>query len=489
MLPSFARISHTRISRTRILPTRILPTRILVAALTVVVAGACGSAATPHASSPTSNPKLSLAKATARTGAADAAVAPGAMPIRAPMNYVLDGTLPDLGAQAPVYRWTAHSVDLAEVNRLAGVLGITSPATATTDGFTAGDSNATLTVTTNYGATQISYYPGGANSVGGSVGSSGSGSTGSSTAASGSSTGSAKPNAIVDPVPPDSGVTPLPQKLTPPVDVPNATDAEKTARALLDQMGVLDGQQWDSQVNDSGGIAISCAVGADCSGVSQPVAARDVSFTLMIDGKKVNGITWYVTVGEHSRIDSLYGEWGSADVLGTYDLRSTSDAFAALQKGDANFGGVEPVAIDGGAPVSAQVDPAVEPVTDTPSVAPPVPEPTSGPVDSVPVDSVPVATVPVDTTPVQPIDAHVTGVSLGLARWDAVDGNQNVIDLVPTYEFHVTIDGSSSDMEELALDPGAIDFANPVTPPTPTGTVPVPEPGTGKAEPLPAPAP
>jgi hypothetical protein len=460
MKPSFARIS----------PAPGLSTRIAVA-FVVLVAGACGSATTPHASR-SSNPKLTLAKASARTGAADATVAPGAMPIRAPMNYVLDGTLPDLGTQAPVYRWTAHTVDLAEANRLAGVLGITATATATSDGFTAADNDATLTISTSYGATEISYYPGGDNAVSGSGGGSSVGSTGSP----------------IVPVPLDATSTTLPEKLTPRVDVPDATDAGNTARALLDKMGVLDGQQWDSQVTDSGGIAITCAVGEDCSGVSQPVTARDVSFTLVIDGKKVNGIGWNVTVGEHSRIDSLYGQWGSADVLGTYNLRSTTDAFDALKKGDANFGGVEPLAVDGDTPVSAQAGSAAdEPATDTPAVAPPVPEPSggpvaTGPVATVPVDTLPVDTTPATTTPVEPIDAHVTGVSLGLARWDAVDGDQNVIDLVPIYEFHVTIDGSNSDIEELALDPGAIDFANPVIPP-------LPKPGIGKAEPLPAPAP
>ena len=69
--------------------------------------------------------------------------------------------------------------------------------------------------------------------------------------------------------------------------------------------------------------------------------------------------------------------------------------------------------------------------------------------------------------------------SLGLARWDAVDGDQNVIDIVPTYVFHTAVDGAASDVEELALDPAAIDFANPITP--------VPQPGKLTPEPAPAP--
>jgi hypothetical protein len=442
--------------------TRLSPT--LVAALAVLVAGACGSAATPNASTSTSAPKLSLAKAGARTGAADAARAPGAMPIRPPANYVLDGTLPDLGRQAPVYRWNAHAVDVAAVDHLAAALGIDAPAIATVDGFSATGNDATLTVSTAYGATQISYYPGGRDVASGSSGSS-----------DGSTGVSSPPSDGVGVAPTEPGVVELPQKLTPPVDVPNATDAEHTARELLDRMGVLDGQEWDTQVTDSGGIAISCAVGEDCSGTPRSVTARDVVFTLVIDGVRVNGIGWNVTVGERSRIDSLYGEWGTADILGTYALRSTADAFAALQKGDTNFGGGTPVAIDDEVPVRAQVEPA-GPAVDLPTKddAPPSSEPngTEPAVDP----------VPPDTTPVEPIDVHVTGVSLGLARWDAVDGNQNVIDLVPTYEFHTVLDGTTSDVEELALDPAAIDFANPIVPP-----VPVPEPGVVKPEPAPAP--
>jgi hypothetical protein len=439
MKPTFARIS---------------PARTLVATLAVLVAGGCGSAASTDSSTRRPTPKLLLAKAGARVGPADAAAMPSGMPEQL-TNYVLDGTLPDLGTQAVVYRWTAHTVDIAEVNRLAGALGIAAPATATADGFTATDANATLTVTTNYGATQISYYPGGTAGVDGSGGGS-----------SGSSTGDEKP-VVTDP-----GVTPLPEKLTPPVDVPSADEAEGIARALLDRMGVLDGQEWNVEVNDSGGIAVTCAVGEECSGVPQTVTSRDVSFSLVIDGTRVSGIGWNVTVGERSSIQSVYGEWGSAVVLGTYDLRSTADAFAALKNGDTNYGGREPMAVDD-VPVKAQTEPA--PAVDTPAAdTPAIDEPALVPVPPV---SLPPVSEPVE--PVQPIDIHVTGVSLGLARWDAVDGSQNVIDIVPTYVFHTTVDGTASDVEELALDPAAIDFANPIKP------VPVPD----KLTPEPAPAP
>jgi hypothetical protein len=453
--------------------------RMSVAAIAVLVAGGCGSAASTDTAA-RSNPKLSLAKASARTGAADAA-APSAMPAQL-TNYVLDGTLPDLGSQALVYRWTGHAVDLAEANRLAEALGIDSPAYATTDGFTASDRDATITITTTYGPTQVSYYPG-VPAVDGSGG--------------GSSGASSPPSAGTGVAPDDPNVTVLPPKLTPPVDVPNAGEAEDIARALLDRMGVLDGAEWDTEVNDSGGIAVTCVVGEDCSGTPQQVTARDVSFSLVLDGVKVSGIGWNVTIGEHRSIQSVYGEWGSAVVLGTYDLRSTADAFDSLQNGDANYGGREPMAVDE-TPVKAQLEPA--PAVDEPAVAPLVEEPTgrepgvdpSGGDDPI-VEPMPAYPVPTEPEPVEPIDVHVTGVSLGLARWDAVDGHQNVVDLVPTYVFHTLARsltcrpcdlGVSSDVEELALDPAAIDFADPFTPP-----LPVPQPGAPTPETQPAPVP
>jgi hypothetical protein len=43
-----------------------------------------------------------------------------------------------------------------------------------------------------------------------------------------------------------------------------------------------------------------------------------------------------------------------------------------------------------------------------------------------------------------------------------------VVDLVPTYRFHVRIDaGTSYDIEVLALDPGAVTFTSPVPTPEP----------------------
>ena len=284
------------------------------------------------------------------------------------------------------------------MSKLAAAFGIDATATTTTtpdgtmpDGFEVSDGNATLDVTTEGGTTAVSYSLGGPATSGGSPGSAGSSGSGGSVSSGGATTGpSTGPNSPVTvepptdlPVPPDVDTsTTLPEKLAP-VDVPTAEQAESTARDLLDRAGVLAGGQWTSEVTDSGGIAISCAVGQECTDTPGEVTARDVTLSLNVDGVRVDGISWTVTVGEHSRIESAYGEWASPVSLGTYALRTTASAFSALQHGEANFGGVEPVA--GGVPETApgetstaSVPPgdtgtlATSPTTDTsPSTTPP----------------------------------------------------------------------------------------------------------------------
>jgi hypothetical protein len=79
------------------------------------------------------------------------------------------------------------------------------------------------------------------------------------------------------------------------------------------------------------------------------------------------------------------------------------------------------------------------------------------------------------------VAVHITGVSLGIARWDAYDGGDAIVDLVPTYRFHARVDGNASyDIVVLALAPAAVTFTNPA---------PKPEPLPGEPMPAPAPAP
>jgi hypothetical protein len=192
-----------------------------VIALVVVVAAGCGSAGSGQTAStrPSTPPQLSLTKAAGRTAAADASAL--LYPAR-PTTYVLDGTLPDLGSQALVYRWTAHAATIEEVNQLADALGINATATTTPEGFQASDGTATLMVMVADGTTQVSYFLGGNDVTGGSTG-------------GGVSTGSVgtgvEPELPADkPLATDPTDTTVPPILTPPVDVPSADEAETIAR-------------------------------------------------------------------------------------------------------------------------------------------------------------------------------------------------------------------------------------------------------------------
>ena len=354
-----------------------------------------------------------------------------------PPSYVLDGTLPDLGTQAPVYRWTAHTVDVADGRTDSPhALGIDATATATADGFQASDNDATLTVTTSDGATDVSYYLGGHDRV---------------RRIERFGAGRSAPDRRCRPGRPDRRAVPpdadtrgarttvdVPPKLTAPVDVPSASDAETIARALLDHAGVLTGQQWATDVTDSGGIAISCAVGETCTGMPGEVTARDVTFTLMIGGARVSGIAWNVTVGEHSQIESVYGEWARG--RRARHLRPALDrrrVHGAAERRARTSAASNPSSVDGDVrtPVAAATAHEPErPVTIEPDTVRPARSPVPG-------DRI----GPTIRSPGRPIEVHVTGVSLGLARWDAVDGDQNVVDLVPVYVFH-TDDSTRRDL-------------------------------------------
>jgi hypothetical protein len=225
-----------------------------------------------------------------------------------------------------------------------------------------------------------------------------------------------------------------------PVDVPSAADAQTIARSLLDRVGVLAGQDWSTTVNDSGGIAIACPVGALCPAIAPEVFARTVTFSLMLNATPVDGVDWSVTLGEHRRIESLNGQWAAPTPIGSYGLRSTAAVFTDLQHGNARYAGPQPMMAFAGTRAAG-----------APSIA---------------------------TSPtMRTVTVHVTGASLGVARWDAYDHGYTVADLVPTYRFHARVDGGTSyDIEVLALDPRAATFTNPIPTPEPLPAQPTPAP-------------
>ena len=392
--------------------TRLVGISVVIAGL---VTGACGSAAKPgsRSSTVTTSPmeRLDLASAPL-TSAPSARNAGAAIFPERPTKYVVDGKLEDLGVRATVWRMHAPSVKATDVQRFADVLGLAATPAPTSTGWEVQGTSATLSFVVAYGSTTVSYAFGAPSAVGGSSGSAG-------------TPGSTTPIAAAPPMPR--------------VDVPNAADATSISRGLLDRLGVLAGHEWSTVVNDSGGVAVSCPDGMPCPTVPPAVYARTVTFSLMLDGTRVGGVDWSVTVGQHRRIESVNGEWAAPAAIGDYPLSSTAAVFGDLRRGTAKLAGPQPMM--SGAPAVG-----------TPTI-----------VTSPGTRSIPTVTV------------HVTGVSLGLARWDAYDNGRLIVDLVPTYRFHARIDGGSTyDIEVLALEPGAVTFTNPRPTPQPLPAQPSP---------------
>jgi hypothetical protein len=421
-------------------------------AIMALVAGACGSAQ-PSASSPsttTTAPKLDLASA-GRVSTPSADAEPAMMFPERATKYVLDAPLPDRGPSAVVHQMHAHPVSADDVQQFADALGLTSAPTRTPDGWSVRGTTSNLAILVSDGAVTVAYSTstGEPFATGGSIGPAG-GSTGSSGGSAGSGGGIATPEGTVVNGPVIRVAPPMPP--APPVDVPNALDAEKIARAVLDRAGVLAGQTWTTTVNDSGGVAVSCPVGAPCPAPPPYVSQRAVTFSPMVDGKPVDGLDWSVTIGEHRRIESVFGEWASPTLLGSYRLRSTAAVFADLQHGTARYTGPRPMTA---------------------------------------LATTPAGKAPTITTPAA-VTVHVIGVSLGIAAWTAFDGGHVGTDLVPTYRFRARVDGGAAyDIVVLALDPGAATFTNPAPLPKPLPPQPAPsppaEPGNPPALPVPVP--
>jgi len=404
--------------------SRLVP--LVAGMLAVVTIAACGSGASKQATAPPAPAKLVL-----DAGAGDEARA-ALYPVR-PLRYVLDGTLADLGADAPVYRLAGHAVTEADVARVADVLGMHATPTRTEWGFEVRDGDALLNVETTGGTTWVDY-----SSVG-NPGVAGGGSSGSSGV----------------PDPPVADDVPLPPTtIAPPVDLPSDDAAARIAQQLLDDVGVLDGQQWAHDVSDTSndGIAVSCAADTPCPPPPDPViSARNVSYELVLDGAQLPDVGWNVTVGSHGAVQALSGTWAKPEPAGTYPLRSTADVFADLQHDRAQYVGPQPLAAgvaeiarDDTGGTGAQPDPVTQP------------------------------------------DVHVTGVSAGRARWDGTDGGQPAVYILPTYRFRAQVPGQPSyDVELLALDPAGFTIAAPAAP-GPAPETPRPAPGPVPDTPEPA---
>lgn len=435
--------------------------RTLSAALVVAMAGACGgSAVSSGPGGPTTSPhpaKLKLA-ATAQESAPTAdAIGGAALYPERPTKYVLDGTLPDLGATARVWRMKAHSVDAAAVQRFADALGVAGTPARTPTGWQVQGADAVLQFEIAGGVVAMSYSRGVPGATGGSTGSGVAPDSG-ATAVDGAETKPAPPAPRV--VPTDPVFDPPPSPPAAPVDVPSAADAQTMARALLDRFGVLAGQDWATDANDSGGVVSACPVGVPCPMVPPEVSARTVTFTLVVDGTRVDGEQWSVTIGEHRRIEYVNGEWATAADLGEFPLRSAAAVFADLQHGEARYATPIPMmAMDSGTSAGVAPDRAAPDSAGTGIATPGIATAPPSPLPPSPLPSTP-------TSIPAPIIVHVSGVALGLARWNADDAGTSVVDLVPTYRFRARVDGGEPyDIVLMALDPSAITFSKSVLPP------------------------
>jgi hypothetical protein len=387
---------------------------------------ACGSSASKPASAPpaTHPARLSLA--------AGGDEAKSALYPQVPTRYVLDGTLADLGTTAPVRRLVGHDVSEADVARIAAVLGLHAAPTRTDWGYEVRDGDALLMVETGSGATWIDYSSAGNAGAGVSGGSDGSTGSGSSEPSSGAVDVEPSKPAVVPPDAPGGPDAPVSNEpsvpvptIPPPVDVPSPDDAVQIAQSLLDDLGVLDAQDYAHDVTDtSTGVAVACASDFPCPEPRPaPVSERTVTFDLLVDGTRVPGVGWNVTVGSHRKVESVSGTWARPEAAGTYALRSTGAVFDDLQNGRARYIGVQPLAASGAAE-----------------------------------DNTADATEP---GPITPNEVTITGVTLGIARWDGSDAGQPVVYLVPTYRFHTGTGDSAYDIEVLALDPAGFTIAAP----------------------------
>ncbi len=342
-----------------------------------------------------------------------------AMPLR-PTQYRLDGTLPDLGARAAVYRLAEPRLDDARVSGLARALGLTGRVEPVAGALQVTDGTATLTVQTNGAATLLYAHDSSGGSIGGSPGSTGTGTAGATTG--GAPVPAPSPPADAPIVSPATD-TPPTATTVPPEPAPDAAEAQRVATELLDRMGVLgDHTGWQVSVSDgeSSGVAVACAVGVVCPPPPPAtVTTRLVTYARIVDGVAVRPADWSVMVAAHDRIDSVSGTLGTIERVGNYALTPVHDAFDALASGRAVLPGPQPLQEHASGA-------AVPPVRAVPV---PAPEPTIS---------------------TQPFVVSVTGARLGYAEWLAAGDAQSYI--VPTYRFSTRDEsGTTGEVEVLAL--------------------------------------
>ncbi|MGH8993490.1 MAG: hypothetical protein ACRDYV_02620 [Acidimicrobiia bacterium] len=262
------------------------------------------------------------------------------------IEYKVDGDLPDLGDKAVAWRVITPDLDRDDVIRWAEALGVSGTPVLRDGSWTVSSSEANFNAYPGDGWS-ISYNRMRSETVSGSV---------------------------------------------------SAADAERQARALLDRLGVLEGE-WRVETYESEiGIGYACAEDLklreeelaridadatvsnaeapvasappsmpsmpsmpDCPPPPPPVKAQGVSFFPVVDGNRVEWGVWSVTVGPEG-IENLYGNWVTFEKGDEYKLRSVDAALEELRQGGQVMPMAEPMpmpAVD--TPLAPPTDAAIDP--------------------------------------------------------------------------------------------------------------------------------
>ncbi len=477
------------------------PLRMIAAlSATVIAAGAIAIAVNRDDAAP---PRLALATmGSAAEGASARASLTADMSMAAGrVTYVVDGTLPALADHGPVWKLVGVPVDQERVSTWARLLHIDGNVRSLNAdggrGWEVSDSDGSLSVGVTDQGTWVSMSagvfeasPGSAGdstseSSSGRISSDGSPSAGATDGSTGSDSGcgvagepesqvgtdtqtptpsfpgevseppapDAANTCIVDPSIVSTPISEIPSAV--PVDLPSAEAAKTIAREALTSMGVLDGE-WSFTVNDGGAVSVAtesvCGPAVDCAApqTEEYVISRSVSAKRVVEGTPVDGLEWYVEVGDRGAITSLNGQLVSLERVGEYGLRSPEDALDQLES-DGGSGG--PVAL--GAPEPAIAIDCGDPASTCPSA--PCPE----------------------LCPEQPpITVLVTDVALGAQIWFGGEPSAPTQYVVPMYRFTGHTDEAAEwPVQALALNDDALAPPNtdaPVSPSSPDGHTPVP---------------
>jgi hypothetical protein len=287
-----------------------------------------------------------IAPAAAPMAAADSKMSLGAPGYWGGIEYKVEGKLPDLGDKGVAWRVLTPDLDRATVVRWAAALGVSGTPQQRDGSWVIETADATFNA-----------YPGDGWSI-----------------SYNRNAGERRSGAV------------------------SAESAERRARDLLENLGVLDGE-WRVQVYETEiGVGYACAEAVklreeemgrvdpdtvvsndsavssgptpdfappslpsmpDCPPPPPPVKAQNVSFFPVVGGMRTEWNGWNVTVGPEG-IENLYGTWATFEKGDEYKLRSVDAALEELRQGGRMT--IMPAPMPMPADDAGQVEPATDPV-------------------------------------------------------------------------------------------------------------------------------